>query len=297
MIEESTFRPSFELLDRFQAFVAELDRQRALVLHTVAQRAIAAKPEDETDYDRDFPAFLLDAPVAVAEREAEEEAATPATPAIDPEIILERLQAYLTTELRSVARRASDLMLAQYREVQYAMVALADDVFIHEIEWDGREAWRANHLEHRVFHSRLAGERIFERIEALLVTRDRRLIQLASIYLCILSLGFKGRFRGPGGEGHLQDYAQRLFEMVAGREPALLSNWSSGTLRPIVPSAYMHTVKGDAARRYGWRPRWLLVLAAVILAWLVAGHLIWVTVAAPVADSAQSVLRAAGDVK
>lgn len=296
MIDEADFRPSFELLDRFQAFVAELDRQRAIVQRNVTERQIAAKPKEETQYEKDFPAFLLDAPVAVAEREAEE-ARTTVIAGIDPEIIIERLHAYLTAELRTISRRASDLMLAQYREVQYAMVALADDIFINEIEWEGREVWRANHLESRIFQSRLAGERIFDRIDALLEARDRRLIQLASIYLCILSLGFKGRYRGPGGEGHIQDYAERLFEMMAGREPALLSNWSAGTLRPIVPAAYMHTVKGDAARRHGWRPRWGILFAGIILAWLLIGHLLWMTVAAPLADQSDAVLRAAGDLR
>ncbi|WP_207482418.1 DotU family type IV/VI secretion system protein [Arenibaculum pallidiluteum] len=305
MTTEPTLLGRRDILDCFLAFAAELARHRASVESRRARRAPAPElpglppAEAVPAPSSDFPAFLLDAPVMAAERPAAfpDAATAPASaPPVDPEVILERLQAFLETQAAGFGRRASDVMLAQYREAQYAMAALADDVFLHEIEWDGREVWRLNHLEQRLFRSRLAGDRIFERMDALLASGDRRLLQLASVYLCILSLGFKGRHRGPGGDVRIRGYAERLFEMLSGREPDLLGTWS-GAMRPLVPAAYAHTVRGDAARRGRWHPRWPMVLAGVLAVWLLVGQALWMTSSSRLSEASGAVLRAAGQTR
>ena len=49
-----------------------------------------------------------------------------------------------------------------YREAQYVMCALADEIFLHE-DWDGRENWQL--LEGRLFETHYAGEEVFNRID------------------------------------------------------------------------------------------------------------------------------------
>lgn len=278
--------PGLDILERFLAFVGEMERQRSLAERPAPTPPPAAGPAG------DFPSFLLDAPLPAGERPAPPARATPDA---DPDLLLEHLQQYLEADLRDYARHASDLMAAQFREAQYAMVALADDVFLHEVDWGGRETWRFNHLEHRIFQSRLAGERIFERIESLLATNDRRLDQLASVYLCVLSLGFQGRYRGAGGEAPLRSLAERLFRLISGREPALTGDWAGRPRQPVIPSAYAHTVSADRAHPGHRHPDWRRLLAAVAVAWLVAGEILWFTAGSPLAEAATAVLKLAGE--
>ena len=283
-----TSLPSLDILERFFAFVAEMNRQRALAEHASAPPADPAAPAG------DFPSFLLDAPVAAADRGGAPHATVPD---IDPELLLDRLQSYIEADIRDFARQGTDLLVAQFREAQYAMVALADDIFLHEVAWNGRDTWRYNHLEHRIFQSRLAGDRIFERIEGLLAANDRRLIQLASVYLCILSLGFKGRFRGTDDDTLLRSQAARLFRLVSGREPALFAEWSGHHRQPVIASAYAHTVSADRANPGPWRLDWRRLLAAAAATWLVGGQILWLSASAPLSDAAAAVLKLAGEIR
>src|SRR5580658_64213 len=56
-----------------------------------------------------------------------------------------------------------------YREAQYVMAALADEIFLH-LDWEGRSRWTL--LESELFHSHAAGEVFFQRVEDLLRQRD-----------------------------------------------------------------------------------------------------------------------------
>jgi type VI secretion system protein ImpK len=296
MSNEMDMLPRRDILDSFLAFVAELNHHRV----TVGARARAVSPTGQlraggpsgAAEEQIIPAFLLEAPVGVTgQADQPEDKAPTARP--DPEIILERLQQFLENDARNFSRKATEMMLAQYREAQYAMVALADDVFLHEIDWYGRDVWRGNHLEQRIFQSRLAGDRIFERMDKLLASGDRRLLQLASIYLCILSLGFRGRHRGPRGEVLVRGYAQRLFEMISGRDPLLLGDFAT-TVRPLVPSAYAHTVTGDSARRGRFQLRWPWVAALIVAGWLVLGQAAWIWFSLDTSNAVHEILRVAG---
>lgn len=282
-----------DILDSFLAFAAELNVHRVAVCgHRRRSRAPAAADDGDGAADA-LPEFLLEAPVGVTDSVGHDAELAPVHP-VDPDLILDRLQQFLEADARQFGRRATDFMLAQYREAQYAMVALADDVFLHELDWAGRDLWREALLEHRIFQSRLAGDRIFERIDRLLSSGDRRLLQLAAVYLCILSLGFRGRHRGPGGEAAVRGYAQRLFEMLSGREPELLGDFAT-TARPLVPAAYAHTMTGDVSRRRRFHPRWALIAAGVAAAWLLVGQGVWMAASSPTAEAAGSVIRAAGE--
>ncbi|MBY6262595.1 hypothetical protein EI613_11820 [Azospirillum sp. 412522] len=218
-----------------------------------------------------------------------------ATPALslepDAEIIIRRLQDFLETQAAQVARTGTELMISQYREAQYAMAALADDLFIHDVEWNGREVWRSALLEQALFRTRLAGERIFDRMEALLASNDRRLSQLAAVYLLLLGLGFKGRHREPGGAVHLRSLSARLFEFIAGRESEL----APGLLpagRTLIPSTYAHTMTDGQMRTLARGVRWPVVLAALAGVWIVVGQAMWWVTTANLSSAADAVMQA-----
>jgi len=48
------------------------------------------------------------------------------------------------------------------------MVSLADEFFLHILDWKGQDTWRQQLLEAKLFNSQAAGQRIFENLEILL---------------------------------------------------------------------------------------------------------------------------------
>lgn len=100
------------------------------------------------------------------------------------------------------------------KDVIYAMSAIADEVFLN-IEWIGKPLWEENMLEMHFFGSQIAGEEIFNKINELLKKNDRSLVKKAEIYLKMLSLGFKGKYRGIDDERIVIDtYCNRLFDFI-----------------------------------------------------------------------------------
>ncbi|HYG86120.1 MAG TPA: DotU family type IV/VI secretion system protein [Azospirillum sp.] len=282
-----------DLIDHFLAFARELQHHRAAIR---AGRPVPPLPGAAAPAES-LPSFLTEDVLALpALGSATETSAFPGgAPGVamepDAEIIIRRLQDFLEAQAVQVGRTATDLMISQHREAQYAMAALADDLFIHDVEWNGREVWRGILLEHALFRTRLAGERVFDRMEALLASNDRRLVQLAAVYLCVLGMGFKGRYRVPGGEVALRSHSARLFEFIAGRESEL----GDGLLpvgRTLVPAAYAHTLSDAKARPLARGPRWPLMLAAIAGVWLVLGQALWWMSTAQLANAADAVLQA-----
>ncbi|MDR3518956.1 MAG: DotU family type IV/VI secretion system protein [Azospirillaceae bacterium] len=280
-----------DLVDNFLAFAGEVSRHR----QAVARSRPGVPPGGPTAGDAEpvvagLPAFLADtlAPTRAAARSA---AADPLSVPPDPEILLRRLQDYIEMQAAQFGRTATDLLLGQYREVQYAMAALADDLFIHEVEWNGGDIWRSAPLEQAMFRTRLAGERVFDRIDALLASNDRRLVQLAAVYLLLLGLGFKGRNRVPGGDIELHSYSARLFEFVSGRE----AEFESGRLEPgrtLMPAAYAHTLNDGPTRGAGRGIRWPLVITGLVVVWLLAGQSVWWAATADISSATDQVLQA-----
>src|SRR5690349_24331554 len=61
-------------------------------------------------------------------------------------------------------RNAGELGFGLYREVQYVMAALADEIFL-QLQWPGAEFWTAHLLETQLFNSHNAGEEFFSRLD------------------------------------------------------------------------------------------------------------------------------------
>jgi type VI secretion system protein ImpK len=181
------------------------------------------------------------------------------------------LLAILERQAVQAARAGAGWGTEVYRQAQYAMAVLADETFLH-LAWDGREAWRANLLESRLFGSHHAGDELFARIDALLRSRDPLHFDLAEVYLLTLGLGFEGRYRGAGPEGaeRLAVYRRDLFSFLANREPELADG-----KRRLVPDAYASTLDAGDPPRLPYLKRWLLAGGVVLVAWLVGQHLMW----------------------
>lgn len=187
-----------------------------------------------------------------------------------PSAVWQALLTLLERQALTARRRGGDLATAIYRQAQYAMVALADEIFLHT-DWPGREAWQSNLLESKLFQSHRAGEQVFQRIDELLHERDAVYMELATVYLMVLALGFQGRLRDrDDGPLELASYRRRLFRFLCNREPEL----HEGGVQ-LVPDAYASTLDQGTPGRLPHLRRWMLGFAAVLVGWVVAGYFVW----------------------
>jgi type VI secretion system protein ImpK len=166
-----------------------------------------------------------------------------------------------------------------YKEAQYVMVALADEIFLNT-QWEGQRFWVSNLLESKLFRTHVAGELFFQRLDRLLVDRDPVYRDLAAVYLMALSLGFRGKYRGRDDQGALERYRRQLFHFVFRREPELETS-----ARHVFPEAYYHTLRQETKRRMPNPRAWVILLVAVVLAYVALTHGIWVKLTGPLFDT------------
>jgi type VI secretion system protein ImpK len=157
-----------------------------------------------------------------------------------------------------------------YKEAQYVMVVLADEIFLH-MEWEGQRAWVSNLLETKILRTHAAGQIFFEKLDRLLQEQNPIYRDLAAVYLMALSLGFKGKYYGMDDRGKLARYREQLFTFFCGREPDL-----NDETRYLFPEAYYHNVRGEAQRKLTDPRRWIVVLCLVIVVYLAATQALWV---------------------
>ena len=172
-------------------------------------------------------------------------------------------------------------MGARYPDAQYAMAALADEIF-SQSEWEGQAAWSEHSLEWRLYRTRGAEFEVFKRIDRLLKdapntpgSRD-----LARVYLLVLAAGFQGKYRQFGLTRALAEYRQRLYEYVHHSDALMLY----APDRKLFPSAATRTLEGHAISRFTAAQRWTAILATVVVTYLLISHLAWNRVADDLSD-------------
>ena len=170
---------------------------------------------------------------------------------------------------------------ARYPDAQFAMAALADEVF-SLTEWEGQAAWGENSLELHLYRTRGAEFELFKRIDRLLkdapntpVSRD-----LARVFLLVLAAGFQGKYRPFGLMRPLAEYRQRLYEYVH-RGDALMLYAAD---RKLFPAAAARTLEGHAVSRFTAAQRWTVILATVVVGYIVISHIAWNRVASDLLD-------------
>ena len=156
-----------------------------------------------------------------------------------------------------------------YREAQYAMAALADEIFLN-LDWEGRKAWQAHLLESKIFGTNSAGDVLFRKMVSLLKEKNQALIELAAVYFWTLSLGFQGKFRGKNDSGRLEQLRLGLFTYIHRHPPALTAETG-----PLIPETYDHTLSAGPGKRLSYIWRWLGIILALILLYLLASHVLW----------------------
>ncbi len=156
-----------------------------------------------------------------------------------------------------------------YQRVIYVFAAFADEMMLSE-PWNGREQWRKNPLEVRLFGSQSSGEELFHDIDDELAAYEFGRQDLAKVYLMALNLGFQGRFRGTSSGDQIDRYKNKLFKLIYDRDA---SEKEAG--KTFLGSVYRHNQTGGAPRLMPYLRPWLISLAVIAGLYIIGSHLIW----------------------
>lgn len=215
----------------------------------------------------------------------------PADPRPDDlaEAISRRLLHCLEQQQRLVAARADEAEQMAYREMLYAMAALADEEFLLALDWPGSEAWLRHLLEQALFHTSQAGQRFFARADQLLRGHAPQGAQreLAAVYLLVLQLGFQGQYRGRSGQPVLADFRARLIACIAAQRPA------DAAAAPAFAQAYAYTLGQHADLRLAPLRPWLRAAAAALVAYLLLSAALWFGLLHPAAQRLHAMIAGA----
>ncbi|WP_266171055.1 DotU family type IV/VI secretion system protein [Dyella subtropica] len=194
--------------------------------------------------------------------------------AIEPQELAERvshrLRAIIDQQSHDIAAQANDAEMEIYRRARYAMVALADEIFILNQPWPAAEYWPEYLLEYAVAGTRIAGRKFFDYVQAQLDCRERTTLDadLAAVLLLALQLGFQGMYRGKEGQAALRSYRAKLYPLASGRK-------LGGDEPRMFAQAYEHTVVYDRDNTRVALTPWLRMAAYGTVAYLLLSSLVW----------------------
>jgi type VI secretion system protein ImpK len=244
------------LIQYFNTFFEEVVRQK--------QRAIVAAQRPDTS----APQMGVDANHRLVESMAQ---------------VLEEL---ISKQHTQVLHNGGEYALSLYREVQYVMVALADEIFL-SFKWAGRSLWEEKILEERVFNSHISGERVFERIEELLLNHNADKDDLAKVYLFALGLGLKGKYSEDSQA--IASYKRRLFLFTAHHhqriaEPEYL----------LFTPAYGQLLENDAVRFLPNARIWHTVLYVCLMSLMFLSYVFWYSATHELESVAHQIISISG---
>jgi type VI secretion system protein ImpK len=307
------------LLAPFREFYKEVMRLRQLVVDGTWASAASVRIDeyaadassDFSAYGDDFPEVLHDAEPVAGRGGLLVPAASPAAllgggPDADAggegaqlasaddaragSFVLQSLVTLLKRQEAQALRYGGTFGAEFYKEAQYVMAALADEIFLNTTEWEGSRSWVSNLLESRMFRTHVAGELFFQKLDRLLVERDPVFRDLAAVYLMALSLGFRGKYHRRDDRQLLKEYRSKLFQFVYRREPELDS-----PARQLFPEAYYHTLRDETKRRLPNPRAWIILLCAVVLAYITLTHAVWTKLTDRLFEENKQIQTTAGD--
>jgi type VI secretion system protein ImpK len=178
-----------------------------------------------------------------------------------------QLEHYLLKQRKRIEALCTAPELEAYREGEYVMAALADELFILEIRWAGAEYWQRYLLEQRLYATDYSGQEFFTRLETLLKDKSQDLLpkDLAAVYLFAIRMGFAGKYRGSNRYQELDKY-QRLLLTFIGRE---------GNSLPLFKQSYGHTVNELTSSRLAPLAPWKKGAVIVFLVYILVSYWVW----------------------
>lgn len=202
--------------------------------------------------------------------------------------MLENFYLLLSTQASEASLFGGEFAANYYKEAQFAMAALADEVFLY-LDWPGRKFWEENLLESRLFGTHGAGYLFFENLDNFLATRDPLRKDLAELYLLALGLGFLGKYRGIDDHGQLNAYKKQLYVFINHRESRLFDNTEL-----LFPESYMYTLEHGEVKTIDTLKTWMFGSTFVFIIILFASFFLWYKITAEPSDMIKRILDISG---
>jgi type VI secretion system protein ImpK len=267
---------SYPLLREFRAFYIEAARLRVMA-RDAALVSPGASPVTQAPGTVQPPTALQSG--ITAPTGSQTDASQPSAPATVG-AVWQAMAEYLDQKLNEV--KHSYVAGSVYYDVQfelvYIMAALADEIFL-QLEWSGKAYWLDHLMEQHLFHTQIAGQEIFRRIDEVVDRQAFGAGELAAVYLIALALGFKGKYYRHEDRKTLEDYRKKLLHRVLWSNPEL----QQGS-QQMFPEAYQHTVLDGAPVKLPEPRTWWLVVAGIVAAWLILSTIAWVQLTRPTRD-------------
>ena len=169
-------------------------------------------------------------------------------------------------------------------ELRYLMAALADELLLSR-DWPGRSRFTETLIETRLFGSSVAGDVIFERIDAQLAGKADVSPAMAPLYLFAISVGFEGRHRGLKADDALQPLKDALFELIYRREAQLgakRADQIDAGDRVLSPQAYRYPLSNIVPVKFFRFSRGVLAFIGTMLLLVALSQVAWRWTTAPV---------------
>ena len=152
----------------------------------------------------------------------------------------------------------------------YILAALADEIFLHELEWPGRIHWDGVLLEERLYGTRIAGERLFDLARMLIASRATGQDDLVVALMQALALGFRGRYRDGNDRGEIRRLRRQLYQLALHRPAPTEIDW--GEALP-----HSEALEGGMLARVPALNPWIYATIAAAALLLLVTHLVWYT--------------------
>ncbi len=164
-------------------------------------------------------------------------------------------------------KKLTDRESYMLNKAMFAMICLADELLIMELDWPGKPYWHDVLLEEQNYQSSSAGVALYHDIDELLAhnSHDELERQLAAVYLLVLRLGFSGRHRDQPEV--LADYRKKLFKIV--------NRGQAEVEEPITTDAYEQRLVSHQEQRLAPLSNWYRAIAIGAGVYLAAGAVVW----------------------
>ena len=200
----------------------------------------------------------------------------PISTKITPTYIHQKLLTILERQRAESGKKGGEFGATQYQNIQYLMVGLVDEIFLHVVNWDHKEEWRNNLLETHLFNSYIAGEKVFRQLDQLLTESNPIYADVARIYLIALAIGFQGKYRNLVSDGTLERYRRQLFTFITHHDADNLHDQLYfNPDKKLFPSAYISTVKEPNTQRLPALRIWIIIFILVTTGSFLTSHFFW----------------------
>jgi type VI secretion system protein ImpK len=151
----------------------------------------------------------------------------------------------------------------------YVWTAVADAALLHDVSWPGRDGWAETPLEVVLYRSRIAGDRIFEAVEALTRRNTPDPDGVAMTILLAFEMGFRGRYHGIDDDGEIDRLRTTLFGLVFHAPPGIPRDFGGLTVGATESLDARGSVRLPSIRPWG------LAIGGVAIGYLLVSGLIW----------------------